>query len=177
MLAPHSRTIMLWTALATIVASLAARRFVYPLVALGAALFVTSLESRARRVPLPPGPPDGEALHYCQRPSEANPMANALPPDYDRPGKLPACPPDAVGRDVRTSFADLPLSQQVVQQMGSDRALRPGERAFYSMPSTTVYQDVAAYRRALYGSQLSRSIDHGFDQNIFSEGIVDQAAR
>lgn len=109
-----------------------------------------------------------QEMKYCQAPTTDNPMANPLPNDYGNGVKMPACPSDAVSARVDATIDALPITSVVAAEAGDDAVEYAGRRSFYSLPATTVPQNVENFRNALYGENISRRVDHGFDVNMFN---------
>lgn len=109
-----------------------------------------------------------QEMKYCQLPNVDNPLANPLPYDYGDGPKLPACPSDAVGHNIDAEIDKLPITSVIASETGDTRLQRSGRRTFYSLPATTIPQNMENFRNALYGENLTRRVDHGFDANIFS---------
>lgn len=163
-----ARFVLLWGVCATAATTLISGRFAYGLVLVTAVLlFMSSGEGPRARVGVPR---DAEVreMKMCEAPTATNPLANVLPVDMNRPGKLPACPSDAVEDEITRSIASMPLSQQVADSVGVTPNMHTGMRAFYSLPSTTVPNNVENFRNALIGPNVGRRVDHGFDENAFS---------
>lgn len=171
-----ARFIVLWTVAATAIASLitiagaamqkTAPRFFYYFLIVGAVMLLASgVSTHDATVPADTGV---QEMKYCQTPTVQNPMANPLITDYGTDAKLPACPSDAVTPNIDAAIKRLPISSVISSATNDDYAQEMGQRSFYSMPVTTVPQNVENFRNALYGESINRRVDHGFDTNIFS---------
>ena len=107
-------------------------------------------------------------LKFCEAPTKNNPLGNPMPTDFGTEGKLPACPSDNVASQITNSINELPLARMVSEKTTDPFQQKIANRSFYSLPATTVPNNIENYRHAIAGSNVQRQMDHGFDDNIFS---------
>lgn len=100
-------------------------------------------------------------MQYCQMPSISNPMANPTYADAGSGFKLPACPPGTMKSAIREAVNGQEITSQIVRSAAEgkiDPNSLPSDRAFYSMPVTTIPSNREAFVTSLYGENISRSV-------------------
>ena len=163
-----ARFVVLWCLIATIVFSALSGGFRPHFFIVGAVILAASGVRDAGLAVAVPSEQPARELKFCEAPSKENPLANPMPTDFGTTGKLPACPSDNVSTRVRESINELPIARLVSEKSTDPYQQEIATRSFYSLPSTTVPNNVENFRHAIAGSSVQRLMDHGFDENIFT---------
>lgn len=91
----------------------------------------------------------------CVRPTLSNPFGNVLPTDIaDDPAREAACAYDDIKEEVRDAFND-----KLYRNLNDVYEKANSQRQFHTMPSTTVPNDVDAFRSFVYGIRKNCKTD------------------
>jgi len=91
----------------------------------------------------------------CVRPTGTNPFGNVLPTDIaDDPAREATCAYDDIKEEVRDAFND-----KLYRNLNDVYEKANSQRQFYTMPSTTVPNDVGAFREFVYGIRKNCKTD------------------
>jgi len=83
----------------------------------------------------------------CTRPTKSNPFGNVLLTDYaDRPDRPAACTVDEVADETRDAF-----NHKLFRNLTDVYEKENSQRQFYTMPSTTIPNDVKGFAEFTYG--------------------------
>ena len=167
----NARFVVLWCIIATAVMSFLTGGFKPHFFVVGALILAaTGVRDHSQQHTVPSTQSIRE-LKFCETPTATNPMANPMLNDYGAEGKLPACPTDSVRGEIQQSLNSAPIANMISEKRTDPRQQEIADRAFYSLPATTVPNNVENFRRALTGGEaLQRRMDHGFDNTMFSRG-------
>lgn len=112
---------------------------------------------------LVPDSQTAKSLKFCQSPSETNPLANPNPSDFGSNNmKLPACPTSApkVRNLIKEELNSQDITGLVIDAAGGSLdSMKMANRAFYSVPGTTVPADRDGFMHALYGDTIDRTMN------------------
>lgn len=167
----HARFVVWWVLLASAVSALAGQAHLirYYVLVGGCALFGLSFVGDGTDDALERDHVFADFAHhkFCQAPNDDNPLANpSAGHHYD---KLPSCPLGAVKAAVHDSIRGGSSALATIYKDASteekrrsvDTSTRMLDRAFYSVPGSTVPSNRENFTHALFGDGLRRTLYHG----------------
>jgi hypothetical protein len=94
--------------------------------------------------PEKPGVPSGPG---CIRPTTDNPFGNVLLTDItDNPGRSAACPYNDIEKEIKDKF-----NERLYRNVDDVYEKKNSQRQFYTMPVTSIPNDVETYREFVFG--------------------------